>query len=153
MRVRCHWAETGRSRSSASTLTPRSWASVRTPSAVRQWRRVAGSSSGGVGHGVDQPPAQEALHGLVDRAPRPPGEGDRLQPVEEGHAREEVERLGLDGPHASCSRFSAGSAGDGRRRLLRCFSRPWGFWPSPFGAAGAFLESLPAALMARARSR
>ena len=42
----------------------------------------------GVGHGGRQPLAFEALDGLVDRSPRPAGDGDGLQPVDERHVGE-----------------------------------------------------------------
>ena len=52
-----------------------------------------------------EPTRLQLCDGLVDRAPRPAGDGDHLQPVEEGHRRQGAEQLGLAscGPHSSAS--------------------------------------------------
>ena len=48
-----------------------------------------------MGHGGAEPAGHQLFDGLVDRAPGPAGDGDHLQPVEEGHPRQRAEQVGL----------------------------------------------------------
>ena len=84
-RTRRHLAETGRSRSRSSRAVFPSFAMRRSPAAVRWNLRVGGNQLGPVGDGGDQPGVLQPVDGLVDRTPGPAGDGNRLQPVEEGH--------------------------------------------------------------------
>ena len=59
----------------------------------------------GVEHGGAEAARLQPLDGLVDRAPRPAGDGDHLRPVQEGHGRQGAEQLGLAsfGSHSPAS--------------------------------------------------
>ena len=61
----------------------------------------------GVGHRGRKALALQRLEAPVDRAPRPAGDCDGLQPVEKGHVGEEPQGIGFDEPHSSASPSSA----------------------------------------------
>ena len=86
-----------------------------------------GDDVGGVGERGGETAALQPLHGLVDRAPGPAGDGDHLQSVEEGHRSQGAEQVGLTsfGSHSATSSvaFRPASLPAGRLRLLVCFLR------------------------------
>ena len=70
-----------------------------------------------MGDGGGQPLVLQPADGPVDRAPGPAGDGDRLQPVEEGHVGQEPQQLTVQGPHSPLSSSSASWRG-GSARLV-----------------------------------
>ena len=78
----------------------------------------------GVRNGGGEPGVLEATDALVDRAPRPAGDGDQLQPVEEGHRGQPAQHLQGARSRTHPARSSPGASGASppglRSRLLRC---------------------------------
>ena len=91
---------------------------VKAPRGRRQLR--------GMGNGGDEPRVFQPADGLVHRAPRPAGEGDQLQAVEEGHGGKPPQQVARASGqlHASSSLAASGEpASPPRERRLLCCPR------------------------------
>ena len=85
-------------------------------------------------------PGLQPPNALVDRAPRPPGDGDHLQAVEEGHRRQTAQQLFFASgePHSSLSSSAASCPASpaALSRLLSCFHRSRSSEAPPFSFGG-----------------
>ena len=111
-----------------------------------------GNAVGPVGNGGDEPRILQSVEPPVDSVPRPAGDRDQFQAIEEGHVGQPAQQVaGASGqPHASFS-FSGGGASAPPPvllRRLRCLRRS-GAAGGEFSGPGAGSASVP---LARASS-